>query len=100
MEKIIVMGVKWFEGEIDGKKMNTGTVFVQEKLDDRRGTAKGQATQSYKVGGAATCIQLAKRDFPLACMAEFERVTNGREAETIIVDIRPADEKLPTPKAA
>lgn len=89
-EKVKVTGVKWFNGEIEGKKFDNGTVFVEERLDDRRGTAKGYACTPYKVGGSATAQALAKRDFPLVCEVEFDRVSNGKgESETIIVELRP-----------
>jgi hypothetical protein len=99
MDKVKVTGVKWFVGNIDGKDINSGTAFVEEKLDDRRGTAKGKACTPYKLSSAATAQALAKRDMPLDCVVEFERVSNGKESETIIVDIRPADQMLPA-KAA
>ena len=100
-EKVKVTGAKWFEGEIEGKKLNSGTVFIEERLDDRRGTAKGYGSTPYKLGGAATAQALAKREFPLVCEVEFERVTNGKgESESIIVDIRPADDKAPAQRAA
>jgi hypothetical protein len=89
MDKVKVTGVKWFTGNIDGKDIDSGTVFVEERLDDRRGTAKGYAATAYKLGGAATAQALAKREFPLLCEVEFERVSNGRDSETIITDIRP-----------
>lgn len=96
MDKVKVTGAKWFKGNIDGKDIDSGSIFIEERLDDRRGTAKGYAATAYKVGSSAIAQVLAKRDFPLICNVEFERVSNGRDSETIIVDIRPADaESLP-----
>ncbi|WP_353188965.1 hypothetical protein [Pseudomonas sp.] len=92
MEKVKVTGLKWFEGEIEGKKFNSGTCFVEERLNDLRGTAKGYASQPYKLANAAQAQALAKREMPLLCNVEFSRVTNGKgDSETIIVDIMPAD---------
>ena len=99
MDKVRVTGCKWFKGNIDGKDLDSGTVFVEERLDDRRGTAKGRAATAYKVSSSAVAQALAKRDFPLMCDVEFERVSNGRESETIIADIRPSVEE-PVKKAA
>ncbi|MDZ4080941.1 hypothetical protein [Hydrocarboniphaga sp.] len=104
MDKVLVTGVKWFVGNIDGKDFNTGTAFVDEKLDDRRGTAKGRASTTYKLSSAAVAQALAKRDFPLQCEVEFERLSDGKgSSETIIVDIRPIDSHVdikPASKAA
>jgi hypothetical protein len=91
MDKVLATGVKWYVGNIEGKDFDTGTVFVDERLDDRRGTAKGRATTPYKLTNSAVAKALSKHDFPLQCLVEFDRVTNGKgESETIIVDIRPA----------
>ena len=91
MEKLIATGVKWFDGDIDGKKISSGTVFVDERLDDRRGTAKGRAATPYKLENAAVAQALSRYDFPLECNVQFDRVTNGKgESETIITEIRPA----------
>ncbi|WP_281783645.1 hypothetical protein [Sinimarinibacterium flocculans] len=100
MDKVKVTGVKWFDGEIDGKKINSGTAFVEERLDERRGTAKGRAATAYKLSSAAAAQALARRDFPLVCNVEFDRVTDGKgNSETIIADIRPALEEVETPPA-
>lgn len=102
-EKVKVTGVKWFSGVIDGNKIDSGVVFVEERLDDRRGTAKGYACTPYKLGGSATAQALAKREFPLVCEVEFERMTNGKgESEPIIMEIRPYEpaSSEPTKKAA
>lgn len=99
MEKVKLTGVKWFKGNIDGKDLDSGTVFVEERLNDLRGTAKGYASQPYKLANAAQAQALAKREMPLLCNVEFARVTNGKgDSETIIVDIMPADaEAAPRP---
>ena len=90
-DKVKVTGVRWFKGNIDGKELDSGKVYVEERLDDRRGTAKGYAATEYAVSSSAVAQALALREFPLTCNVEFERVSNGRESSTIIADIRPAD---------
>lgn len=98
-DKVKVTGVKWFKGNIDGKEFDSGTAFVEERLDDRRGTAKGYAATPYKLSSSAIAQALSKREFPLICEVEFDRVTSGKESETIIADIRPQG-AAPTAKAA
>jgi hypothetical protein len=96
MDKVKVTGVKWFEGNIDGKSYNNGTAYVEERLDDRRGTAKGRASTPYKLSSAAAAQVLAKREFPLICEVEWDRVTDGKgNSETIIADIRPTADEIP-----
>lgn len=88
-DKVKVTGVKWFKGNIDGKDIDSGTVFVEERLDDRRGTAKGYAATPYKVGASAIAQALSKREMPLLCDVDFDRVSNGKDSETIIAHIQP-----------
>lgn len=102
MEKVKVTGLKWFKGTVDGKDYDSGTCFVEERLNDLRGTAKGYASQAYKLQNSVQAQALAKRDLPLVCNVEFARMTNGKgDSETVIVDIMPADaEAMPGKKAA
>lgn len=101
MEKVKVVGAKWFKGSIDGKDLDSGTVFVEERLDDRRGTAKGYAATPYKLANSAHAQALAKNEFPLICEVEFERMANGKgDSENVIVQIVPARAAAPQQKAA
>lgn len=89
-EKVKVTGAKWFKGEIDGKKMNTGTIFIEEVLDDRRGTAKGYACTPYRLTDSHIAEALAQNTFPLVCLVEFQRMTNGKgDSESVITQIAP-----------
>ncbi|PTU33035.1 hypothetical protein [Stenotrophobium rhamnosiphilum] len=95
LEKVKVTGVKWFQDSIDGKAFDTGTAFIEERLDESKGRAKGYACTPYRLGSAALAQVLAKREMPLVCEVEFDRVTNGKETQIIIADIRPLGEKSP-----
>lgn len=99
-DKVKVTGVKHFKGNVEGKEYDSTTVFVEERLDDRRGTAKGYATTAYRVGSSALGQTLQKREFPILCEVEFDRVTNGRDSETIIAQLKPIDNEVPGRKAA
>jgi hypothetical protein len=82
MERVKVVGVKWFKGNIDGKDFDNGTAYIEEKLDDRRGTAKGYASTAYKLGSSAVALG--------------ERLSDGKgSSEPVIVDIRPAQDEAP-----
>lgn len=99
-DKVKVTGVKFFKGSVEGKDYDSTTIFVEERLDDRQGRAKGYATIAYKHGSSAVAQVLMKREFPLVCEVEFDRVTNGKESETIIAHIKPMDAEIPAKKAA
>lgn len=99
-DKVKVTGVKFFKGTVEGKEYDSTTVYVEERLDDRRGTAKGYATTAYRHGTSSVGMALQKREFPLICEVEFDRVTNGRDSETIIAQLKPLDAEIPAKKAA
>lgn len=101
MDKVKVTGAKWFKGNIDGKDLDSGTVFIEERLDDRRGTAKGYACTAYKLSSSARAEAIAKGEFPMLCEVEFERMTNGKgDSENVIVLIKPIVAAAPSAKAA
>jgi len=96
MDKVKVTGAKWFKGNIDGKDLDSGTIFVEERLDDRRGTAKGYACTPYKLASSARAELLAKGEFPMLCEVEFERMTNGKgDSENVVVRIQPVAAQAP-----
>ena len=98
-EKVKVTGVKWFVGEIDGKKLDSGTIFIEERLDDRRGTAKGYAATPYK-SLSKTAIELSRNEMPVICEVEFERMTTGKgDSENVIAQIAPVSRAQQAPQS-
>lgn len=103
VEKVKITGVKFFQGNIDGKEFDSGTIFVEEMLDFTTGRAKGYATQAYKAGKAEVSMQLmARHEFPCVAEVEFLRVTNGNETKNVIANVVviPHDISKPEKKAA
>ena len=86
-----VTGVKFFMGNIDGKDIDSGKVFIEESLDFTRGTAKGYATVEYALANAAAAKGLMHNEFPLVCEIEFQRVTNGDVSKNIVMSIKPVE---------
>lgn len=91
IEKVKVTGVKFFAGDIDGKNIDSGKVFIEEQLDFTQGRAKGYATQEYSLGKAEAAKAIIHNEFPLVCEVEFMRVTNGDVSKTIVVTIKPLE---------
>lgn len=91
VEKVKVTGVKFFKGDIDGKGIDSGKVFIEESLDFTTGRAKGYATQEYSVGKAEAALAIMHNEFPLVAEVEFVRVTNGDTTKNIVVSIRPVE---------
>jgi hypothetical protein len=97
--KVRVTGAKFFEGNIDGKSINSGKLYTECKLDDSRGNAKGYFCEEWKVTS-----ELVKRilhlPMPFDAMLETERVGNGRESREVVIDLRPVGATPEIKKAA
>lgn len=89
VEKVKVTGVKFFKGDIDGKGIDSGKVFIEEALDFTTGRAKGFATQEYSLANADAAKGFMHNEFPFVAEVEFLRVTNGDTTKNIVVGIKP-----------
>jgi hypothetical protein len=87
-KQLIIKGVAFFDGVIDGKEIKSGSVFIEEQLDESNKTAKGFRTVEYK-----TTPDVVKRvianEFPINADVTFGmKVTKG--GNTVLVeDIKP-----------
>lgn len=99
MAKVTITGMKASKGVLEnGTSYDSTKVYVQTRLDESKGNAKGFATAEYNFGDAATYDKYRHLSFPLIAEVEYDTVTSGRMAKTIIVSCQPI--KLDTPKAA
>ncbi len=89
LEKVKVTGITFFEGNIDSKDIDSGSVFIEEHLDESTGRSKGMATQKYPLGKAANAKAIMHNSFPLICEVEFRRVTNGNVSKNTVHSIKP-----------
>ncbi len=89
LEKVKVTGVSFFKDTIDGKAIDSGSVFIEEYLDESTGRSKGFATQKYSLGEAAKAKSIMHNEFPLMCEVEFRRVTNGNVSKNTVHSIKP-----------
>jgi hypothetical protein len=91
IEKVKVMGVKFFKGDIDGKGIDSGKVYIEESLDFTTGRAKGYASQEYSLGKAELAQAMMHLEFPFLAEVEFLRVTNGDTSKNIVSNLRPVE---------
>lgn len=102
MEMVVeVIGVKAFKGVIDGKQIDSGTLYSIVRLDDRynrkddSGTnwKSGFAMEEWKLPNSEVAMRMMQFKpsikNPVSVRLEIERVSNGREATEIIVDAYP-----------
>ncbi|WP_066568893.1 hypothetical protein [Snodgrassella sp. CFCC 13594] len=93
-ERAIIMGVTKFQGEIEGSKIDTCTVFIATKFNDETGNATGFGVAKIKFGSSINFGRFNGVQFPTNADVLFERTTNGAGKQTSILK----DVKLPTAK--
>ncbi|MFY9327492.1 MAG: hypothetical protein WAO76_05655 [Georgfuchsia sp.] len=98
VERVKVCGVKFFKGDIDGKGIDSGKIFIEESLDFTTGRAKGFATQEYSLGKAEAAHLLMVHEFPFVADVEFLRVTNGDVSKNIVQSVTPTARPAPAPE--
>lgn len=100
----VVSGIAYFDGNIDGKQLNSGTLFILQELDNSKGTANGERTVEKKCDSADIIKRLMHNEFPLKCKITYEeRVSKGAERMIVIQCVPVGPAKMPgnpVPKAA
>lgn len=85
----VVNGVTFFHGVIDGKELDSGTMFILEELETKNGNAAGSRTTENKCASSETVKRILKNIFPSKFKLVYERqVTKGGE-KLIVIDARP-----------
>ena len=94
MSRMEITGYKRFKGTIDGKALDSAKVFVRVKIDDSRNSedqrSAGYCTEELKVD-PSILKRIEHNPMPMICEVETERVSNGREAKDVVVDLRPIE---------
>lgn len=84
-----VVGVKKFQGNIEGVSYDSTTVFVLMELDESRDAAKGKAAAEFKFGTSAEFDRLAQMRFPFRADVELEITTTGKQTRQRLLSLSP-----------
>ena len=84
-----IMGVKRFNGQIDGKTFDYCRVIVSTPLDASQGNALGSSATEYDFGGSINFEQFKGVSFPLEATLTVELVTNGKSQKLKIIGYQP-----------
>lgn len=84
-----VVGVKKFQGNIEGVAYDSTTVFVLMELDESRDAAKGKAAAEFKFGTSAEFDRLAQMRFPFRADVELEITTTGKQTRQRLLSLSP-----------
>lgn len=103
-----VVGMKRFDGNVDGKEIKSGKLYIEVRLDDSRNGDKQSSRGYFTEELSKVDIDIIKRiehvSLPAMMDIETERVGNGRESREVVIDVRPVELVKPVapvaPKAA
>jgi hypothetical protein len=99
----IVKGAAFFNDKIDGDMVDSGTVFIEEALDESSGRARGVRTVDYRCPDHQVAKELIGHELPGEFEVNFEVVT-AKKTQTIKVvgfkRVGKVTQPQPMPKAA
>lgn len=100
----VIKGAGFFNDKIDGEMIDSGSVFIEEALDESKGRAKGFRTVEYRCPSHELAARLCKGELPAQFEVTFEIVTTKRGQAINVVDAVASAAKpsqpQPLPKAA
>ena len=97
--KCKVLGVAFFFGPIDGKEIDSGTIFIEEALDETTERAKGFRSVEYKCPNHLLAKALLHNTFPIIADVSFESKVTKSGTSMAIVAVKPL-QLAPTQKVA
>jgi hypothetical protein len=95
----VIKGVGFFNDAIDGKEIDSGSVFIEEQMDERNGRVKGFRTVEYKTQGSAPIKQIIHLDFPINAEVTYESQVSKGGNKIVITAIRLVSLAKPNPAA-
>lgn len=100
----VIKGAAYFNDKIDGESINSGSVFIEESLDESTGRARGVRTVEYRTPDSELPSALVKAELPGQFEVGFEIVTTKRGQSIRVVSAKaikgPVPQPQPMPKAA
>lgn len=107
MELVVeIVGIKAFKGTIDGKVIDSASLFGVVRLDsrfnrrDESGTnwKTGFALEEWKLPGSEIAMRMMHLNpsikNPISVKLEIERVSNGKESTEVIIDAFPLNKSI------
>lgn len=95
-----ITGMKKFKGNIDGKSIDSTTVFIETKMTDANGNRRGFCSLDFNAGKSDVYDRLQANAIPGEYEIEWEVVSSGKRARQVIVDIQPVKSSVTKPLPA
>lgn len=99
----IVKGANFFDDVIDGDKVCSGAIFIEEpfaaKEVTERGGSKGFRTVEYKCLDANVVKPVMSNEFPITAEVTMELNATKRGQQITVINIKPMGKAMPQPQA-
>lgn len=89
--RVVVMGMKGVDVEIDGQRFDSTKAYLQTPFDESKGNAKGFATSEYSFGKSDEFKKYSHLPFPFEADAEMEMVTSGKVSKVVLHSLKPVE---------
>lgn len=103
MSTFKVVGLKRFEGSMDGKNIDSGKLFVELALDDTRNGkdmfSKGITVEEIRLQDSEIIKRLEHIPLPFEAHIITKRVSNGTKSREVVLDVRPVEAVKPVQNA-
>lgn len=100
VNKCVVKGAGFFDGEVEGVNYANGQVFIEEEFDKTKPTYKGFRTVEYKCESSAVVKPLMHLPFPITAEVTMELSATKRGQSIVVTNVVPIEAARPMPKAA
>lgn len=87
----VVSGVSFFDGQIDGKQLNSGVLFILQELDTKNKNAKGQRTVEKKCDSDQVVKGIMHLEFPIKCHIVYEERVSKTAEKLVVISCRPLE---------
>lgn len=97
MERTVeVIGMKAFKGNIDGKDIDSGTLYTRVKLGSKNNEAGknfkgGETVEDWRMPDSKDVFAMQHLSFPFVALLELERLSNGSESKEVVMGARPVE---------
>lgn len=99
-QKVVIKGVSFFDGEIDGKKIKSGSLHIEEAFGSADPNSKGFKTVQYSVADPELVRPFMQSLFPVHAEVDFEINATKAGTKINVVGLREGKPAMPMPKAA
>lgn len=87
-QKATILGVKKFQGTVDGKQYDTCTVYMMTDTDVESGNALGYASNEMRFGDSSNFDMFRGKRFPLEVETDTVITTNGKTVKLQLKAVR------------